>query len=466
MMVPFATINSDRRRIMWRRWSAGRVRIMQRRCRDQGGFTILEAMLALTISTIVAGVTLSAFIVTMRSNRSVSASLESSDSAFFASTQFANDISSVAPVSGAPDPVAAGEPGCGGGESILRLVGPASDGDGSAGSAERSRLATADLEARDGGPASDAAADQVRVLSYHLDSNGDRRALRRYVCTGSDLRDALRADRSYMGTIVSDVGSGSDAVAVSCDGAEIVGPCHRVTLRVKTVTDRVISVQGTIRSVLAPTPTTAPAPVVAPPSGTCTIDASETTWGGTGGAAGSGDGHARDENLYTYNDTNQRNSYLKFDLTQPCSGDGDTWPKLPGGRNLTAVTLNLAYTGKTGSSCWIFPGVSRDEQVLQPLNDSSQWSEATLRGSNMPTGVIGGYDYKFKVANAGSVTSHTGTGIVESVKQWYAAGGWANNGWILRRDGVGDTCGNSNKFASRFAGDDSIRPTLVITWGP
>lgn len=452
----------------------------------QGGFTLLEALLAVAVSSIVAGTALTAFITTMRVSVATSASLTSSDSAFLSGSQFANDVSSVGPVPGSPDLVATGQPGCGGAESVLRLIGPAPVGMAPAtrlslGASDARREATAapsaDAAAAAGGlGAKEAALDgeraaaatgaRLRVVSYELDDQGSQQLLRRYVCDGTDLTSALRADKHYAGTVVSDVAPYRGAVRVNCDGGEVRAICHVVEMEVRTLTERVISLRGTIPAVLQPTPTTTPAPPVAPPSGSCTIPASATTWGGTGGYAGSGDGHNGDPLMYTYDDTNQRNSYLRFDLTQPCAGAADTWPRLPGGRKLTSVTLKLAYMGKSGNRCWIFPGVSRDEQILRPLNAASSWTEAGLRGSNMPTGVTGQNDYKFNVANAGSVTNHTGPGIVETVKQWYTAGGWTNNGWILRRDGAGDTCGNANKFASRFESNTALRPSLVITWGP
>ena len=83
----------------------------------------------------------------------------------------------------------------------------------------------------------------------------------------------------------------------------------------------------------------------------------------------------------------------------------------------------------------------------------------------MPTGVRSGFDYKFDVANQGSLTAHVNAKITDAVKNWYAIGGWANNGWILRRSGVGDTLGRSNSFASRHNSNDGLRPKLVITWG-
>ena len=75
-------------------------------------------------------------------------------------------------------------------------------------------------------------------------------------------------------------------------------------------------------------------------------------------------------------------------------------------------------------------------------------------------------DFKFNVANQGTLTTHTGAGLTAAVKSWYAAGGWVNNGWVLRRDGAGDTCGKSNMFASRSHADPNLRPRLEITWGP
>jgi len=169
--------------------------------------------------------------------------------------------------------------------------------------------------------------------------------------------------------------------------------------------------------------------------------------------------------MYTYDDTNQRRSFLKFDLTQPCADASPVWATLPGGRNIVNVTLYLTYMGKSSDSCGIFPGISYDGQKLEPLNAASVWSEASLTGSNMPGGTTGS-NYSFSVANAGSPTAHVNTAISDAVKHWYASNDWVNNGWRLSRSNAGDTCGKSNQFASRFEPNAALRPRLVISWGP
>lgn len=400
----------------------------------QGGFSIVELLVSMLIAALVIGVTLSALAVTHRSNKSGEQNLTSSNSAFQTGSRFSSDVASVGPVAGVSQLVATGQPGCGGGTSALRLVGPRADGTG------------------------------VQVRSYHEVTDGSGRLLSRRSCSGSDLATALAAAPASNSTIVSDLDTGSGAVVVTCDGVAVSDSCQVVEMTVKTSTGRTFAVRGTIASVLQPTPTTAPAPVIAPPTGTCTIMASETTWGGTGGAAGSGDGHTGDALMYTYDDTNQRISFLRFDLTQPCAeGASGDWPTLPGGRNLTSVTLYLAYMGKSYSGCC---GISYDAQIIKPLNDSSTWTEAALTGGNMPkNGGRSGYDYKFNVGSAGSLTAHTSTVITNAVKQWYQAGGWVNNGWMLRREGAGDTLSKFNTFASRHNANAALRPRLVIKWG-
>lgn len=405
--------------------------------RGQSGFSLIEMLLAITIGSLVAGVATAGLYTTMHVANDGSQSLERSNAAFLTSSRFASDVVSVGPVTGVAEMVSTGEVGCGGEQAILRLIGP--------------------------GPVG---GDAVRVRSYSVVSVLGESQLRRSTCSGVTLDAALAASPSPAPVVRKLVTEGPAPVVVTCNGDAEFSRCRTVEMSVRTTTSRYFTVRGTVGSVLVPTPTTTPTLAVAPPTGKCTIMASETTWGATGGAAGgSGDLHANDTLLYTYNDTNQRNSFLRFDLTQPCGGAGDSWRTLPGGRNLTAVSLKMAYVGKTNSSCWIFPGVSKDEQIMQPLDTNSLWSEATLRGSNMPGAVRSGNDYKFKVAEQGSLTTHTGTGLTATVRQWYASGGWRNNGWILRRDGVGDTCGNSNMFASRSHADANLRPRLEITWG-
>lgn len=399
---------------------------------NQSGFTLVELLLSLAVGALILGSAAFSLSVTRRSNHSSSADIASSNSAFQTGSRFADDVSSVGPVAGVTSPVGAGETGCGGVSSLLRLIGPTADGTG------------------------------VQVRSYHDTINDGQAMLQRRTCTGADISAALTAIPSAS-NVVRDLATGPGSLTATCDDGPITSACRVVEMNVKTISGRTFTVRGTVKAALTPTPTTAPTPVIAPPTGTCTIMASETTWGATGGyAGGSGDLHAGDGTMYTYNDSNRRNSFLRFDLTQPCVGAGDPWPTLPGGRTLNSVTLQLAYMGKSYNGCC---GISRDGQIMQPLSADSNWSEATLRGDNMPGGVRGGNDYKFSVAAAGSLTSHTGSGIINSVRQWYAAGGWTNNGWILKRDGVGDTFGKSNKFASRFDSNPALRPRLVITWG-
>ena len=72
-------------------------------------------------------------------------------------------------------------------------------------------------------------------------------------------------------------------------------------------------------------------------------------------------------------------------------------------------------------------------------------------------------------ASAGAqntLVSHSSAQLLDAVKHWYAPNDWVNNGWRLSRSGVGDTCGRSNLFASRFNANADLRPRLVISWGP
>lgn len=405
-------------------------RDLRRASSSQGGFAIVELLVSLLIAVLVIGVTVSALAVTRRSNKSGEENLTSSNSAFQAGSRFGDDVASVGPVSGVTQVVATGEPGCGGTTSALRLIGPRPDGTG------------------------------VQVRSYHQVTDGSDQVLRRRSCAGSNLSAALAASPTSDVVIVSDLATGSGAVQVTCDGAAVSASCQVVEMAVDTATGRSFTVRGSVASVLSPTPTTTPVPVVAPVTGTCTIMASETTWGGTGGVAGSGNGSGGDALMYTYNDLSQRMSFLRFDLTQPCAeGASGDWLTLPGGRNITAAKLYLTSFSRSGINY---------DQVLAPLAASSTWTEAGLTGANMPMATVGGssYEYTFKSANNGVLTEYISSPITETVKQWYKAGGWVNNGWILRRSGAGDGFGYFYKFASRHNPTVALRPKLVVSWGP
>lgn len=409
--------------------------LRSRTASGQAGFTIAELLVALLIGGLVVASAALVLNLTMGQEERSSGSIAGSNSAFRTGSRFADDVASVGPVAGVTDLVAVGVTGCASSAAVLRLVGPSPTGD-------------------------------VLVRSYdRVTTDGTTKLLRRQ-CTGATLAAATSA-ASDNTTVVTDLDPAADSVVVTCDGAAVSSSCRVVQMDVRTRQGDQFGVRGTIGAALAPTATTTPVAIQAPASGTCTIMASATTWGATGGYAGSNSAnHNNDPTMYTYNDTNQRRSFLKFDLTQPCADATPAWPTLPGGRNITTVKLYLAYTGKTSDSCGIFPGISYDGQVLEPLNDASIWSESTLTGANMPGGVRGGFSYSFNVANQGSLTEHINTSITDAVKHWYAANDWVNNGWRLSRSGAGDTCGKSNKFASRFESNAALRPRLVISWGP
>lgn len=410
--------------------------LRSRTASGQAGFTIAELLVALLIGGLVVASAALVLNLTMGQEERSSGSIAGSNSAFRTGSRFADDVASVGPVAGVTDLVAVGVTGCASSAAVLRLVGPSPTGD-------------------------------VLVRSYdRVTTDGTTKLLRRE-CTGATLAAATSA-AAKNSTVVTDLDPDAGSVAVACDGgAAVSSSCRVVQMDVRTRQGDQFSVRGTIGAALTPTATTTPVAIQAPESGTCTIPASATTWGATGGAAGgNGTNHNNDPTVYTYDDTNQRRSFLKFDLTQPCADVSPAWPTLPGGRNITNVVLHVAYMGKTSDSCWIFPGISYDGQVLEPLNDASIWSESTLTGANMPGGVRSGFSYNFNVASPGSLSAHTNTAITDAVKHWYASNDWVNNGWRLSRSSAGDTCGKSNKFASRFESNTALRPKLVISWGP
>ena len=406
-----------------------------RRIRSQAGFTLVELLVGMFIGGLVIATAAVVLSFVLGQNRRSSASISDSNSAFRTGNTFADDVQSASPVPGFSDPVTVGADGCGASASLVRLAGIEPDGN-------------------------------VLVRSYHRVVDGDRVKLVRRQCSGATLAAALAAPAAS-NVVVVDLDPGGSAVSVTCDGGPVSSTCRLVQMEVMTAGGEQFSVRGTIGSVLSPTPTTTPTPVLAPETGTCTILASATTWGATGGYAGSSSAtHGGDPMMATYNDGNKRRSFLLFDLTQPCAEATPDWPTLPGGRNITAVDLYLAYMGKSSDSCGLIPGISYDGQEMEPLNATSLWSEPTLNGSNMPSGVRSGFTYNFSSANAGALTLHTSNPLTEAVKHWYASNDWVNNGWRLSRSSPGDTCGTSNLFASRHHPTVGLQPKLVISWGP
>lgn len=417
--------------------------------RTTGGFTTAELIVALFVGAMVVAVASNALILTLRSSRSSEAGIESSNSAFQTGTRFGDDVASVGPVPGVTQPVADATTGCGNTAAVLRLLGPSTSGG-------------------------------VLVRSYHRVAAGDSTTLVRRECSESTLSAALAA--TYQSTaVVTDLDPASGSVTVECDGGPVSATCRIVTMTVLTTSGREFTTRGTIGTALNPTATTTPTQVQAPPSGTCTLAATATTWGATGGKAGSSnDTHNGDPTMYTYDDTNRRYSFVKVDLTGPCIGASDSWPTLPGGRTLTGATLQLRYTGRSNTSCYFIGpiiGYTYPGQRIEPLNDASTWNEATLNGSNMPSGLRSGYVTNFNVppvpgntttgttADAGPI-SVSSVAMLDAVRGWYQAGGWTNNGWRIARSGAGDTCSVSVMYASRFATDSTHRPQLVVTWVP
>ena len=403
----------------------------------QGGFSLLEILVGMLIGLLVVAAAVFLFNFATGQERRSTGSISASNSAFRTGNRFADDIASVSPVAGVSDPVAVGVTGCGGSSAVLRLVG--TDGSG-----------------------------QVQVRSYHRVVDGSRVELERRSCVGATEAAALAAAPSAS-TVVTALDPGPGAVSVTCDGGPVGPTCRVVEMTVRTADRLTFTVRGTVGSVLAPTATTTPTPVQAPDVGTCTIMASATTWGATGGYAGSSTAtHGGDPLMATYNDSNTRRSFMKFDLTQPCADASPVWPTLPGGRNLTNAVLQLAWMGDSSDSCGIFPGINYDGQVIEPLGDTAVWDEATLNGSNMPSGsqIRSGFSHNFSAGAQNTLVSHSSAQLLDAVKHWYAPNDWVNNGWRLSRSGGGDTCGRSNLFASRFNANVDLRPRLVISWGP
>ena len=85
--------------------------------------------------------------------------------------------------------------------------------------------------------------------------------------------------------------------------------------------------------------------------------------------------------MATYNDSNTRRSFMKFDLTQPCADASPGGP--PAGR--TELDQRGAPVGVDGRLVGLvrdLPGINYDGQVIEPLGNTAVWDEATLNGEH------------------------------------------------------------------------------------
>jgi len=152
-------------------------------------------------------------------------------------------------------------------------------------------------------------------------------------------------------------------------------------------------------------------------------------------------------------------SYLRFDLSSPCTGAGEPWPTLPGGRTIVTASLSIGYLGTSGCC------VSGSEHSIRAVGPGT-WSEATLTGNNRITGTLGSaVDFNAPGSDPTNVNL-AGGAITTAVQQWYTPGGWKNNGFVLARSTGGDTTGKTRQWATRHYSDPKYWPRLVVTWGP
>lgn len=398
--------------------------------RSESGLSLIEVVVAMMISGVIMAVLVNVLVGSTRSARDTSNSIQSSTSAFRASTYFANDVATAGVAPGSTQPVSRAVNGCGGTTAVVRIVGPGQS-------------------------------SGTIVRSYHQISTAEGSILERRVCSGTDLNAALGATHTDI-VVAKDLNS--SPVQISCSGDSPTPPfddsgCTSVELTATTTTTRVLTAKGRTRSAQSPTATTAVAPPTAPATGTCTLLASDTAYTGTG--SGSNSTHANQPQMPTYNRFLgfKNYSYLRFDLTGPCTGAGDPWPTLPGGRTIVTASLSIGYLGTAGCC------ISYKEHSVTAVGPGT-WSEATLTGNNRITGTLGSaVDFDAPGSNPTNVNL-TGGAITTAVQQWYTPGGWKNNGFVLARRTGGDTTGKTRQWATRLYGNATYRPRLVVTWGP
>lgn len=428
--------------------------------RTDGGFTLVELLVAMVISSILLGVLCSALILLLRQPPETIEHLSASDSAFRTSSLFGDDIASA---TAGPNELAItrNAAGCGGDtNSVLRVL---------------TKTETA-----------------VEIRSYSISDNG--RALERRTCHGTTEAAALTAPVDLTRSVVTNLDPGSRP-AVACRTSATAAPapetaegdaqCRLVTMTVKTHGSLTFAVDGrreTVQTPLTPPP---------PPRRTCTlIPAGDTNINTDNRSATAGDQHVI--RVQAKQSFSRKNAYIRFDLLGGCQGEKEPG-SLPGAKTVKSATLTLTVLRKDGAN--IGPNGNTKFRLVT-LPDWYTWHEDTLTYNDLksclvkPTvqepnplafpcefpgpgeqdpGTNGSGDpdffYNFRLDPSVPIYGTVDIPVTRAVQRWYD-GRAINRGWSLDRGYYfqNDSDGTGWAFASREYPLPEFRPKLTIEW--
>lgn len=403
--------------------------------RDEGGFTLVELIVALTVSALIIAVMVNAFGSMSRGSRTAEGSMRSSGSALKSSTWFADDVADALDA-GTAAGIRRGQPGCGGDQaSLLRFLKPS--------------------------------ASAVTVHSWSVVDDADGLRLERHTCSGADLAAALSAPVSREQVVVDDLDDGADAVEATCRATPGSDPaplteegdrqCRLVSLTVRTVTGYRFTLEGSQRPVRSPSSS----PVT---EKRCTLLSSADAFVNSY-HAGTNYGSADHFSVFKRSG-GELISLVKVDLGGRCTG-ADEPASLPGGKRILDAQLKIKLIRYRDPGFCSYEGLHQVRVLSQPWDENSVTWNTWLDASGIEDGSNA---YVFD-AGCGDVRKTFSVPVLQEVTQWYrgqSRGGWANNGWRIDRQAAPNPqdAGGGDGFwwGSRESLDSTEWPRLVITW--
>lgn len=423
------------------------------RRRAQTGMTLIELLVAMSVSSIVLAALGGALMILLRTPPETVANLTSSGSAFQTGSVFADDVESAGPESGQLA-VRRNTRGCGNDpQSLLRV------------------------STRAGG--------NIQVRSYSLASSDTK--LERRVCSGATEADALNQVDPSVGTVVQDLDPAKPPV-VTCRASAVATPapatevgdeqCRLVSMTVTTSTNLIFTVEGRRNTVQTP--------LVSPPAKQhkCTLPASVDTYvDNFPGHAFRTDGGNDHINIQHKTGGVRLNGYLRVDLLVGCIGDNEP-ANLPGNETLTKATLSLRLLEEDTAG-----RLQNDRFRLVTLPKWHEWDEDTLNYDALevcgltptaslpnPLSIPCEYAQGSRPAADPSLFTPFSVGVgpqrtinipvLPTVQNWYD-GPDANQGWSLDRGWDNRVDKNEDggwKFGTREHNGEINQPRLTIEW--
>lgn len=396
------------------------------------GFTLMELVVALSVSALIISVMVNAFAGMSRGSKTAESSMRSSGSALKSSTWFADDVADALDA-GTASGIRRGQPGCGGDPaSVLRFLNPSPSA--------------------------------VSVRSWSIVEDGSGRRLERRTCSGADLAAALVAPATRVQVVADDLDNSTSSVEATCRATPGSDPapstetgdkqCRLVSLAIRTVTGYRFTLEGSQRPVHTPTSSVT--------EKRCTLLSSADTFVNSYHPT-TNYGSADHVSVFKRSG-GELISLVKVNLGSRCTG-ADEPASLPGGKRILDARLEIKLIRYRDPGFCDYEGLHQVRVWGQP------WDENSLTWANWSDGFQAGSNSFVFDARCGDVRKTFSIPVLHEVTQWYrgaSRGGWANNGWRIDRQAASNPqdAGSGDGFwwGSRESLDSTEWPRVVITW--